>query len=101
MKYLNLTLNLSLLIGILFIFQDERNNRLKLEDLSNRIDNVNSEFDIYKHKINSLSPEEQNKLPLEDWENVRDVANLQFYNFINKELENYINNYITVLDVHE
>ena len=55
MKYLNLTLNLSLLIGILFIFQDERNNRLKLEDLSNRIDNVNSEFDIYKHKINSLS----------------------------------------------
>ena len=55
MKYLNLTLNLSLLIGISFIFQDERNNRLMLEDLSNRIDNVNSEFDIYKHKINSLS----------------------------------------------
>lgn len=55
MKYLNLTLNLSLLIGIFFIFQDERNNRLMLEDLSNRIDNVNSEFDIYKHKINSLS----------------------------------------------
>ena len=54
MKYLNLTLNLSLLIGIFFIFQDERNNRLMLEDLSNRIDNVNSEFDIYKHKINIL-----------------------------------------------
>ena len=55
MKYLNLTLNLSLLIGILFIFQDEKNNRLMLEDLANRIDNVDSEFVVYKHKINNLS----------------------------------------------
>ena len=54
MKYLNLTLNLSLLIGILFIFQDEKNNKLMLEDLANRIDNFDSEFVNYKHKVNSL-----------------------------------------------
>lgn len=61
----------------------------------------NTDFMNWIHKINSLSPEEQNKLPLEDWENIRDVSNLQFYNFIDKELKNYIDCYITVLDVHE